>query len=206
MYRLPEYITEYKFNQEKLNEIFQSGAITNTYDTFDNLILSTDSQDGEIDSPEKFLILVETEKSEYDPNAVEEFGDVEFSEFTDTASQVESTKSSPLISSVYEDIESDVANQLGQENILQTQIDELSNMLESEADKNVKFQEDAEMNFRAAKGLIIKQRIAAGEGEVETDFSDSFPFLPLTGEQKETGETGVETSPFMRTPRSTEYH
>ena len=71
--------------------------------------------------------------------------------------------------------------------------------------KNIKEQEDSETNYRAAKALIIQQRIVAGEGATESDFSDAFPFLPLTAAQLAAGETGVENSPFMRTPRTGGY-
>ena len=201
-YVFPGYITKYNFNQEKLDEIFKSRAIENEIDQFNNLILSTEFSDTEtIDDPEKFLILVETKRMNYDLAAVENFTDTEFTEFeSDTATFTDSI-STPS----YDEIDSDMANQLAQENILQAQIDELSNMVELEANKTVKFQEDAEMNFRAAKGVIVKQRIAAGEGKEEIDFSDAFPFLPLTEEQKLAGETGVENSSVMRTPRGIEY-
>jgi hypothetical protein len=92
-----------------------------------------------------------------------------------------------------DEIDNEVRSQLDQERILQTQIDEMSDILDSEIEKGVHFQEKSSENFTAAKNIIISQRISAGEGSSPSDFSNKFPFLPLG----ETTESEVDTFPFL---------
>ena len=76
------------------------------------------------------------------------------------------------------EIEEEVTDQLQREQILNTQVDELVNALEKETQRNIKFQEDAEQNYKATKDLLIQLRIKNGEGKDPSDFNDAFPFLP----------------------------
>lgn len=198
MSKLPSYVTQYNFNQERLDEFLKSGDLGNEYDSFGNLLLTSANEVVSTNSTaiEKHLIAIGTSKRKYSRNKLDEFMDTEFTEFLDGSSPGDTLDQT----SDMQNIETNIAKQLSQENILQTQIDELSDILEQETDKNIKGQEDSEANYRAAKALIIQQRIAAGEGSSEADFSDAFPFLSLTDAQLAAGETGVENSPFMRSP------
>ena len=66
---------------------------------------------------------------------------------------------------------------LTSEQALQAQIDELSNRLDEEIGNSVKLKEDAEpRHLRSAKDIIVSQRIAGGEGNAPSEFSDVFSF------------------------------
>ena len=81
---------------------------------------------------------------------------------------------------------------------MENQLDELSKVLERESQRNVKIQEDAESNYKAMKAVIIDQRISAGEGKEESDFQDSFPFLPKNSSSST--DTTFNPSPYAIDP------
>jgi hypothetical protein len=126
---------------------------------------------------------------------LELFMDTQLSEFADQVATDDNNlddETLPVVD-LSEEIDEEIKSQIDQENILQTQLTELSDILDSEIEKSVQFQEKSSENFAAARDLIISQRISLGEGNVPADFSDQFPFLPL----RETEEGGNDTFPFM---------
>ena len=88
-------------------------------------------------------------------------------------------------------------NMLTSEQTLRTQIDELSNRLDEEIGNSVKLKEDASETFTGpAKDIIVSQRIVSpGEGNAPSEFSDVFPFLPKSAEERQ--NEGVDPFPFM---------
>ena len=83
-----------------------------------------------------------------------------------------------------ENLEEEMDNMITSEQMLQAQIDELSNRLDTEISNSVKVKEDSAETYSAAKDIIVSQRIASGEGNSPQEFSDVFPFLPISAEEK----------------------
>jgi hypothetical protein len=96
-------------------------------------------------------------------------------------------------------IEDEISEAISNEQLMQTQIDELGMKLDEEMAKNVKFREDSAEMYLAARDTIITQRINAGEGNSTNDFHDVFPFLPKTSVEKEKQAEKIESFPFMGT-------
>jgi hypothetical protein len=191
----PTYITAYDFNQESYDEFIKTPNDGSQLDEYSNLILSSNSDDLDIVEVDKFLIKVTPRKNMFDQVQVENFFDTRVSEFTDTESDPENTSTDEeLVVEFADEIEDELGDQLAQEQILQSQIDELSDTLDTEIERGVKFQENASENFSASKDLIISQRISLGQGTTDTDFSEKFPFLPKSEDEVE--ET-ADSFPFM---------
>ena len=194
MYQLPEYLTENQFNQEKLMKVLSSGELAKKVDNFNNLIISLDDVTEETDLTEH-LLLIPTERRKNIPAQVETYYDMEVSEFTDSIA-VEGEDEEVV---TYDEIEEEVESQLQEEQLLQAQIDELSDKLDEEMSRNVRFREEAAQTYEAARSTIVSQRIIAGEGNTPSDFSQTFPFLPLTAEEKQAEYPQIEKFPFMGT-------
>jgi hypothetical protein len=192
---LPTYITTYDFNQKSYDEFLKTPNDGSQLDEYRNLIISSNSDDPDIEEVDKFLIKVIPRKNMFDQVQVENFFDTKVSEFTDTESDIENTTTDEdLVVEFAEEIEDELGDQLAQEQILQSQIDELSDTLDTEIEKGVKFQENAAENFSASKDLIISQRISLGQGSTAADFSEKFPFLPKSEDEDEETADGF---PFM---------
>jgi len=192
MYKLPTYITDNNFDQTQLNEILNTGEVDNNIDNYNNLLLSADKVTEESDVG-NYLITVPTRKRKPIPQQVETFYDVQFAELIEESEIAAAAADDEL----YPNIEEEVYDGIGEEQLLQSQIDELSETLDKEIEDAVRFKEDAAQTFEASRNLIIGQRIASGEGNSHEDFSDTFPFLPLTVEQKLTDSSQGEKFPFM---------
>ena len=188
-YKLPEYITNYKFDSAELKSVFDDGTTNNNIDKFGNYILKPELPDAKQSVISDQLIVVGSTNTNISADLVEQYYDTSFSEFTDhmDASEDISAEQAQM------EIESDVEDQLRREGILSTQVDELVNALERETQRGIKFQEDAERNYKATKQMMIELRIKNGEGTSERDFNDAFPFLPKT----DTTSEFVENSPFV---------
>ena len=195
MYKLPEYIETQEFNQTELEESLKSGAFNNQRDARKNLIVKLDDPTFE-SSVGDYLVGIRTEKRKQIPQQIETFYDTTISEFPDAQVEDETDPAqSTELSELLDEVESDIDEQ----KLLQSQIDELSEKLDEEIDKSVRFKEDAVQTFQASRDLIISQRIAAGEGQSPSDFSETFPFLPLSSAEKLSDDLPREGFPFMGT-------
>jgi hypothetical protein len=174
----PEFLDKYDFNLESYANFISNGEPKSQLDEYGNLILNSNIEEPNLIDSDKFIIKVTAKQYKLDQQQVELFMNTELSE---------------LVSDFGVDIDTEIRSQLQQETILRTQIDEMSDILDTEIAENVQFQEKSSENFSAAKDLIISQRISLGEGNTSDDFSDKFPFLPLN----ETQETSADVFPFM---------
>ena len=130
----------------------------------------------------------------YSKDLIEQYYDTSFTEFTDSV-DVETE-----LNDENDEIIEQVEDQLQREEILTTQVDEAVSALEQETQRNIKFQEEAEKNYKATKQVLIEMRIRSGEGEVESDFHDAFPFLPKTSTSP---EIYTENSPIRNATNRT---
>ena len=190
----PEFLEKYDFNLESYAEFLSNNNPESQMDEFGNLVLRANLDDPNIQETDKYIIKVRSKKHMIDNAQVELFMDTELSEFKDQAEDV-STNSDDNISDFGEEVDTEIRTQLENENVLQVQLDEMSDILDTEIEKGVQFQEKSSENFSAAKDVIISQRISLGEGSTADDFSDKFPFLPLNETQEDTGDA----FPFMST-------
>ena len=192
MRKLPEYLKQENFNQTELQKLLTNGELDNKIDTFNTISFSTEKTDAD-SKLEDFLLLIPTEKRKAVPPQVETYIPTKVTDYSgDTA--VSSEEEMEVLESI-EDVEEEMNNMLSSEQALQAQINELSDRLDTEIGNSVKFKEESAETFSAAKDIIVSQRIAAGEGDSPQDFSDTFPFLPITAEQRQ--NQLPEPSPFM---------
>lgn len=192
MNNFPSYLSKNKFNQTQLSDLLSTGKLDNTRDNFGNIILKTEeiSKDSLIGD---YILKVPIGKKKLIKEQVETFYDTSINEFqtledkSDLDSGITTTEDITLLQEIDEELD--------EQKLLQAQIDELSERLDEEMQKSVKFTEDANETYRASRDIIISQRISAGEGNSPNDFSDVFPFLPLT-EQQKNEEPDIESFPF----------
>ena len=141
-----------------------------------------------------YLVSIPIEKTQQRQEQVTTFYNTEFEEFT----TIEGVDKDDDVGSLYADVVDREQDRIEEEQLLQAQIDELSNILDKEMERGVKFKEEASEMYTASKDLIISQRIKNGEGTAKSDFSEKFPFLPLTAEQIENNsDGGVDQFPFL---------
>lgn len=181
--KLPEFLEKYDFDQESYDAFLKKQTQSPNIDDFGNLILNSNIEDGRIKSVDKYVMKVPANKKALNDTQVELFMDTKISEFGEVAG-VESEEEGNMIADFTNEIDEEIKSQLDQENILQTQLGEMSEILDTEIERGVQFQEKSSENFAAARDLIISQRISLGEGKVPSDFNDEFPFLPLTENQE----------------------
>lgn len=184
--KYPVYITRYNFDQDKLNEVLLGNKIQENIDTSGNQIIKTDSVE-----IENCLMSLKQVKTEYSDDKIEKDYDTNFSEFSDLINNNENTGVM-----IEDDISEIDSAHKKQESILSNQLDELTKVLELETQKNIKFQEDSEQNYKATKNLIIQMRIDNGEGVSVDDFSDAFPFLP----KNQSSGNDFNPAPFVANP------
>jgi hypothetical protein len=192
---IPEFLEKYDFDVESYENFISNYESKDSLDKYGNLILSANIEEEKIKDVDKFVMKVFVRKKSLKNTQLELFMDTQLSEFADQVATDDNNlddETLPVVD-LSEEIDEEIKSQIDQENILQTQLTELSDILDSEIEKSVQFQEKSSENFAAARDLIISQRISLGEGNVPADFSDQFPFLPL----RETEEGGNDTFPFM---------
>lgn len=193
MNKFPSYITEKKFNQTELSNFLRNGELKNERDQFGNIIIKTESET--IDSSlGDYLIAIPTTKKKLIEEQIETFYNTNISEF-DVESDDESINNGNLTATEDITLLDSVDEELTEQKLLQAQIEELSIRLDEEMEKSVKFSEDANETFRASRDIIVSQRIQAGEGISPDDFGDTFPFLPLSEEEKNQPRS-IESFPF----------
>jgi hypothetical protein len=193
MNKFPSYINEKKFNKTELSSFLLNGELKNERDQFGNIIIKTETEN--VDSSiGDYLVAIPTTKKKLIEEQVETFYNTDISEFN---VELDDESSNGVDTTETEDITllDSVDEELTEQKLLQAQIDELSNRLDEEMEKSVRFSEDANETFRASRDIIISQRIQAGEGTSPDDFGDTFPFLPLSEEEKNQPRS-IESFPF----------
>lgn len=169
--KLPTYLTHSDFDQTELNDVFNGKQIEEKTDGEGNQIVDTSNI-----TIQNSLTVIKQSKVNYSDDKIKQHYDVNFSEFIRDDVEDSDLK-------IEDDIKQTSDDNIKREKILQDQLDELSKVLELESQKNIKVQEDAEANYKAMKSVIIEKRIENGEGLSESDFLDSFPFLPIKDSQ-----------------------
>lgn len=190
--KLPEFLEKYDFNAESYDSFLKSKLESGNMDEYGNLILSSNIENENIKNIDKYVMKIPAKKKPLNDTQVELFMDTKISEFGEYIESPVSEDEGP-ISDFINEIDEEIQSQVDQENVLQAQLDEMTEILDAEIERSVQFKEKTSENFAAAKDIIISQRISLGEGKVPSDFSDQFPFLPLTEDQ----EKRNDKFPFM---------
>jgi len=149
------------FSQE-IDQFQKDGTYTYKFDSAGNLYFNSSSAD----FSQVYLSLPLTNVI-YNNAKIEKFYDPEFKEFTPTPT---TTASAVTVN--------ELQTQLGvvqQENVsLKSQLDNL--IAENQVTSNAS-------DSQAVKQIILDLRIALGQGRVASNFSDTFPYVPLTTPQ-----------------------
>tara|TARA_B100000676_G_C17968483_1_gene781766 strand:+ start:155 stop:763 length:609 start_codon:yes stop_codon:yes gene_type:complete len=183
MQKLPEYIADENFNQSAIQELLKSGELPDARDSYDNITFSMDAP-GPTSKLEEHVLLIKTERRKIIPPQLETHYPTNVVEYADSVI-TEAPNAETDIAEGLGDVMDDMQDIMTGEQLLQAQVDELSDKLDEEMASNIKFREDSMKTYAAAKDTIIAQRIAAGEGTTPTEFSDDFPFLPKSETQQE---------------------
>ena len=91
-------------------------------------------------------------KTEFSKDKIDQYYDTHFSEFEN---DLPNGDNSDLV--IEDDIKSISDVQLQREAVLETQLDEMSKILEQESNKNTKLKETSEQTYNAMKNVIIEQ-------------------------------------------------
>lgn len=157
---MADIVVEYGVGLSDLQTFRDTGVFSNNIDPFGNfqLIFNNDkTSDGKYYYSN---ILLKT--LEYNTNKILDTNSVEFNELQNP--QQQQTQDMATLLQQYN-------VQLAENRILNETVNNLVEKYENNDDKQV---------IAAMKTEIINLRISLGQGNVPSDFSDDFPFLPLT--------------------------
>lgn len=149
----------YDVSTDQVSEFKTFGTFTNNVDSFGNLqLVFSVAQSVEANVN---YVKVPLKTFEYNQNKIIDANTVDFIELNTT--EVEQKQNTTELLKQY--------NTLLEENrILNQTVNDLVEKYENNDDKSV---------INALKNTIIDLRIKLGQGNVPSDFSDDFPFLPL---------------------------
>lgn len=194
-YNLPVYIKQFDFKELELDKLLRKDSINNDVDELGNIKIKINPNSikntGEINNE---IMLFTESKTKFSNDLIDQYYDTEFTEFKEFTNKSEPTE----LGNTNNNIENIVDEQLRRESILETQINELTKVLDLETQKNISFKENSEQNYNASKQTIIELRIKNGEGESADDFEDIFPFPPkkILSEER----VGNESTEFISPP------
>ncbi len=183
---IPDYLNTDDLDQVEISNILNGVSVEENIDDNGNQIIDMNTDD-----TKNNITVLKQNITKYSSDKIEQNYETSFTELLNEDEIKENIM-------VEEDIKQLSEDQLKRESVLENQLDELSKVLERESQRNIKIQEDAESNYKAMKSVIIEQRISAGEGKEESDFQDSFPFLPKNSTQN--SETTFNPSPYVIDP------
>lgn len=194
-YNLPVYIKQFDFGEPELDKLLREDSLNNDVDELGNIKIKINSTSikntGDINNE---IMLFTESKTKYSNDLIDQYYETEFTEFAEFTNKLEPTD----LGNANNNIENIVDEQLRRESILETQINELTKVLDLETQKNISFKENSEQNYNASKQTIIELRIKNGEGDSVDDFEDVFPFPPkkILSEER----IGNESTQFISPP------
>lgn len=157
---MADIVVEYNVGLKDLQTFRDTGVFANNFDSFGNLQLTFNRNDPSKGKYYYSNTLLKT--LEYNPDKILDTNSLEFSELQNTEQQ-QAQDVTELLQKYNE--------QLAENRILNETVNSLVEKYENNDDKQV---------IAAMKNEIINLRIKLGQGNVPSDFSDSFPFPPLT--------------------------
>lgn len=157
---MADIVVEYGVGLSDLQTFRDTGVFANNIDSFGNFQLIFNNNKTSSGKYYYSNILLKT--LEYNTNKILDTNSVEFNELQNP--QQQQTQDMATLLQQYN-------VQLAENRILNETVNDLVDKYENNDDKQV---------IAAMKTEIINLRISLGQGNVPSDFSDDFPFLPLT--------------------------
>lgn len=157
---MADIVVAYTVGLKDLQTFRDTGVFSNNFDSFGNLQLAFNRQDPSNGKYYYSNTLLKT--LEYNIDKILDTNSTEFSELQSIAQQ--QTQDVAVLLQKYNE-------QLAENRILNETVNALVEKYENSDDKQV---------IAAMKNQIINLRIQLGQGNVPSDFSDAFPFPPLT--------------------------
>lgn len=157
---MADIVVEYNVGLKDLQTFRDTGVFANNFDSFGNLQLAFNRQDPSNGQYYYSNTLLKT--IEYNPDKIVDTNSLEFSELQSNEQQ--QTQDIATLLQQYNE-------QLAENRILNETVNSLVEKYENNDDKQV---------IAAMKTQIINLRVKLGQGNVPSDFSDAFPFPPLT--------------------------
>lgn len=152
---------------KNIQDFTRYGTYTYKFDATGNLSFDSGSSDFS-----RVYLAFPLRNVVYNTNKIEAFYDIEFEEF--------GTSTAPVNSNIDEESQIQV-NNLEEENAsLKTQLEILTTQIDNS---------DNAANAMAIKRVIIELRSALGQGRVDSDFSDEFPYSPIAKNANITSNT-----------------
>jgi len=157
---MADIVVEYTVGLKDLQTFRDTGVFANNFDSFGNLQLVFNRQNPADGKYYYSNILLKT--LEYNTDKIVDTNSVQFNELQATEQQ--QAQDVAVLLQKYNE-------QLAENRILNETVNALVDKYENSDDKQV---------IAAMKNEMINLRIKLGQGNVPSDFSDAFPFLPLT--------------------------
>ena len=157
---MADIVAEYTVGLKDLQTFKDTGIFANNFDSFGNLQLVYNKQNTAIDG-KYYYSNISLSTLVYNDDKVLDTNSVEFTELQTTEQQ--QTQDVSILLQKYNE-------QLAENRILNETVNALVEKYENNDDKQV---------IAAMKNEMINLRIKLGQGNVPSDFSDEFPFLPL---------------------------
>lgn len=145
------------FSQE-IENFKRYGTYAYNFDNAGNLIFNVSSS-----KFNQVYLSIPIQNIVYDENKIKTIYNVEFEEFIPNKSIINSTD-------IQEDIKTQLDNVIAENEELKTRINEI--ILNDDNNSN-------EADKLATKQVILELRKASGQGRVDSDFSDTFPYTPI---------------------------
>lgn len=157
---MADIVAEYTVGLKDLQTFKDTGIFANNFDSFGNLQLVYNKQNPAVDG-KYYYSNISLSTLVYNDDKVLDTNSVEFTELQTTEQQ--QTQDVSILLQKYNE-------QLAENRILNETVNALVEKYENNDDKQV---------IAAMKNEMINLRIKLGQGNVPSDFSDEFPFLPL---------------------------
>jgi hypothetical protein len=156
---------ENKFSKD-IDNFEKYGTYTYEFDEAGNIVANSQS-----DKFSQVYLAFSLENINYNEGKIKSFYDENFVEFI-PLSQEEREQTEEEIREIQENLEAEI--------VKNEQLTEQLNDLIEKTESN-----EPMANTMATKQVIIELRRALGEGDVESDFSDEFPYTPIKRETRE---------------------
>lgn len=151
---------EYKLSNKDLQKFKDSGEFSNNLDEFGNFKLIFDQN--KTDDGKYYYTKLDLKTIEYNESKISDTNNINFTELE----ELETQQNQDL-----DEILKKYNQSLEENRILNETVNVLVEKYENSSDKQV---------IEAMRRQIIDLRIQLGQGNVQTDFSINFPYLPLT--------------------------
>jgi hypothetical protein len=190
MANVPEFLTKLNYSNDALGDMVENGSVDSEFNQFNVVKLESDLETNDIvENVNTSLISVPLYSIPYDKDRIQSAFDLTFTDFGEdtgvsaTSAVFGSLSSLTTASSdgdVVEAVQNEIANLTNTSASQANEISTLLDLLDQLEGENLTFVQEAGENYNRMRELITGLRIQLGEGNTTSDFSNVFPFLPLS--------------------------